>query len=375
MVPLGSSSSYYARPVPMNGNDCRTGWMNDWMDSPFWLKPSMLRSIQVRTNEWGSMQDCNEMGRSRKSPSLKSTWRQLICVARSLVVISIHSPHFSRQDCMSIRTKKGNFQLVLVSFKRHECDASLLLSKPMHCSQAESQETQSPICFALLSPCQPPRYHHPRVACVKGKDEIMAPHPFHFASTQHHLLEQVVYLYSSHSHSLPAVDIPLCMSSILCCLVYRLGLIYIYVASLSFHSYYPPCRVVVRNTTEIILWRKMENKQHYLPHHSARAEWTKESDDDQSSRRGCKIIIILGMDIGMGRQLGVGDTRRIIISIIAILHFNSNNFNNNNNSYTTRRRNKGDWLKNSHARKKVCAKCTRVHPTTNREGDWDERLR
>lgn len=76
----------------------------------------------------------------------------------------------------------------------------------------------------------------------------------------------------------------------------------------------------------------MENKQHYLPHHSARAEWTKESDDDQSSRRGCKIIIILGMDIGMGRRLGVGDTRRIIISIIAILHFNSNNFNNNNNS-------------------------------------------
>lgn len=206
MVPLGSSSSY-ARPVPMNGNDCRTGWMNDWMDSPFWLKPSMLRSIQVRTNEWDSVLDCNEMGRSRKSPSLKSTWQQLICVARSLVVISIHSPHFSRQDCMSIRTKKGNFQLVLVSFKRHECDASLLLSKPMHCSQAESQETQSPICFALLSPCQPPLYHHPRVACVKGKDEIMAPHPFHFASTQHHLLEQV-YLYSSHSHSLPAVDIP-----------------------------------------------------------------------------------------------------------------------------------------------------------------------
>lgn len=147
MVPLGSSSSY-ARPVPMNGNDCRTGWMNDWMDSPFWLKPSMLRSIQVRTNEWDSVLDCNEMGRSRKSPSLKSTWRQLICVARSLVVISIHSPHFSRQDCMSIRTKKGNFQLVLVSFKRHECDASLLLSKPMHCSQAESQETQSP--FVLL---------------------------------------------------------------------------------------------------------------------------------------------------------------------------------------------------------------------------------
>lgn len=156
MVPLGSSSSSYARPVPMNGNDCRTGWMNDWMDSPFWLKPSMLRSIQVRTNEWDSVLDCNEMGRSRKSPSLKSTWQQLICVARSLVVISIHSPHFSRQDCMSIRTKKGNFQLVLVSFKRHECDASLLLSKPMHCSQAESQETQSPICFALLSPCQPP---------------------------------------------------------------------------------------------------------------------------------------------------------------------------------------------------------------------------
>lgn len=64
----------------------------------------------------------------------------------------------------------------------------------------------------------------------------------------------------------------------------------------------------------------------------------------------------------MGRQLGVGDTRRIILSIIAILHFNNKN-NNNNNSYTTWRRNKGDWFKNSHPRK-VCAKCTRVHPIT-----------
>lgn len=47
MVPLGSSSSY-ARPVPMNGNDCRTGWMNGQSV----LIETIYASFHPSQNEW-----------------------------------------------------------------------------------------------------------------------------------------------------------------------------------------------------------------------------------------------------------------------------------------------------------------------------------
>lgn len=101
--------------VPMNAAD---KWMAPL--SVFWLNPEsheVRRRVPVQ-----SMQECNEMGH-KKSPSLKSSWRQLICVDIAARYYYSSSTTFLfltlKMQLRQIRIKKGNFQLVFVSFKRY----------------------------------------------------------------------------------------------------------------------------------------------------------------------------------------------------------------------------------------------------------------
>lgn len=155
------------RNVPVLGQHEWTAGRCGWMDGSAgclnvnWTELSLLFSFlhpgsttqlvgsQQRTYiDYGNVMKC--------AKTLKSPWRQLIycCVSSSSLYHRHH--RISLASSLSIRTKKGNFQLVLVSFK-----SSGLQSTPYDTKQPTPPHR---FCFSFHPYYQPfplPRWVHP----------------------------------------------------------------------------------------------------------------------------------------------------------------------------------------------------------------------